>query len=283
MTNRRRAARVLTFSACVLLAAACTPVERLLWCDVFDSRYPAICEVVRSTSTTTTAPASTTTAPPVASGGGGGATAAPAPTTTAVPAPETVDRFEIIAIGDSQTSDDRPFRPAWPNLLEGIGGDELAVENAAIGGTLLAAATTPHNTASMQETLDTALSRNPDVVVIIGGTNDMRWGVVTVQQFTDAVADMANRVRASGARLVISTIPPLGRQSEHLHRSPDREAVNEWMRATFDEATLIDLDAHLAVDGLLPDDQQTVEQDGVHIGSAAEAWIASQVWHLLGH
>lgn len=49
------------------------------------------------------------------------------------------------------------------------------------------------------------LSKNPAVVVILGGTNDLR---LEPSPSIDAIAAMAESAAASGARVVICTLPP---------------------------------------------------------------------------
>lgn len=233
---------------------SCTPDEIDLYCHI----ETQVCSDLGVT--TSSAPTTTTTQHRRSSGGGGSSR-----TTT----------LDVLAVGDSQTAATRPNR--WPSVLDELTRHDIV--NEGVGGTALAAATQPDDRESIQEHLTELLERRrPDVVVVLGGSNDFTWGQVTLSDFQAAVLDMAAGSRRAGARFIISTIPPIGdREPEWQDRQPERDAVNKWLRATYTTRSLIDLDARVNVDGRLPDDQQTSELDGLHVGEAAERWFAEQV------
>lgn len=125
-----------------------------------------------------------------ACGGGSTETAAPAPP----PATAPVLNGPVVFVGDSLTEfwETGPFTVPDPKLSQLVPGEI----NAGASG---------DRTDQMLARFSTVLEKHPSVVVILGGTNDIRQVEFPT---TDNIAAMADRAAASGARVILCTLPP---------------------------------------------------------------------------
>lgn len=135
----------------------------------------------------------------------GGGTEAPVPTPAPVaPAPQKLET--VVFVGDSIT--------AYWKLPDGI-------LNAGVGG---------NTSADMLARFDTdVMSKKPTVVVILAGTNDIRHVVAPT---TQNIGTMADRAAASGARVILGTIPPINdwAQGMPVTAVEGNQAVLDWNR-----------------------------------------------------
>lgn len=84
----------------------------------------------------------------------------------------------------------------------------------------------------MVEQFDKAvLAKNPSVVIIAYGINDVATGAFTAEQIVDGIANLAWRARAAGAEVHVQTLIPVGARMWNLE--PARRAVNDLIRARF--------------------------------------------------
>lgn len=97
------------------------------------------------------------------------------------------------------------------------------------------------------------LSNHPDVVIILGGTNDLRADPLAG---TDSIAAMADKAAASGARVIIGTIPPgaLWTSSVVLTQADTDTEIRRFngqlrLLANAYEYTLVDYYAALSLNG----------------------------------
>lgn len=186
----------------------------------------------------------------------------------------------VVALGDSMTAGLGIPDPLarWPELATTLSRGRLAVINDGISGDMLASAAREQPFGpSMQARLPKVLALHPWAIVLLGGANDIDWGGVSAGQEEAAIASIAQRVEAHHIELVVSTIPPVGlaAPASYRARTPVRDAVNTWIRDHFHGDHLIDYYAHLAVDGLLPPNEQA-RGDGVHPSVAEDRWFATQ-------
>lgn len=68
----------------------------------------------------------------------------------------------------------------------------------------------------------------PKVVVMMGGTNDLRWSVQEVETVKDNLSSMSEIARANGIRVVLGSLPPPAQASdEALIRATQK--LNTWV------------------------------------------------------
>ena len=125
-------------------------------------------------------------------------TPAPTPKPKATVRPYTGKRYTFVALGDSLTA--WPSY-AWPERLDASDVRMTLVNNAGIPGNV---------TAQMVSRLNRdVFAYNPDVVIIMGGTNDLSRGYSTAQ----TIANLRAIIVACQKRKIIvfiATIPPMG-------------------------------------------------------------------------
>lgn len=211
------------------------------------------------TATATTAAAvnvsATATAPPTAA-------LTPAPTATAE-AP-----LRLVVLGDSITA-----WGSWPAAVDAASPHLVLVHNAGVAG---------NTTAQMLVRLDRdVLAYQPDVVVLMGGTNDrcLRSQPATVTQAAANLRAIIERLHAAGVVVVLMTIPPcLGL----AHILPMNAAIRRL--AAVEGTPLVDIYAALVGkgDAYVPAYQCG---DGIHPSAAGYARMAqailavtSQLW-----
>lgn len=120
------------------------------------------------------------------------------------------------------------------------------------------------------------IALNPDVVVILAGTNDIagNTGPMTLESIEDNLASIAELARAHGIRVVLSSLLPVSDyektadgqvRNQTTRRPPEQiKALNEWMKkyAADNKMTYLDYYSAMVDDkGFLKDE---LSNDGLH-------------------
>lgn len=114
-----------------------------------------------------------------------------------IPAPQPQQTSNVVLMGDSITQFWTQGIPGYPAAEPTIQEHVPGAINVGISG---------QTSDQMLARFDAdVLSRRPDVVVILAGTNDVH---LEVGATVDSIATMAERAAASGARVVLGTVPP---------------------------------------------------------------------------
>lgn len=166
-------------------------------------------------------------------------------------------RPRVVFIGDSITEN-------WSGLEERGGGRARWV-NRGISGS---------NTSQMLLRFeDDAVALSPRTVVVMGGTNDLRAYVGTPAAVVEGafarvrrnVTAMADIAAGRGFHVILSAVPPVGRDLDRIARDPAGVArINAWLRGFARERKLgfVDYGAVLAdADGYM---KASLSADGIH-------------------
>lgn len=145
----------------------------------------------------------------------GGSTVAPAPTAQTAPSP-TAPQGPIAFVGDSITQfwDWGGFDTPEPALSVLVPGED----NDGIAG---------NRTSDMLSRFTAVLAQHPGIVVILGGTNDIRQIEVPT---IDNISAMAEQAAVTGAVVVICSVPPA---SVSLYPTSMDQPTNDVHIATF--------------------------------------------------
>lgn len=123
----------------------------------------------------------------------------------------------------------------------GTGGNYSKVANAGVGG---------NTTAGMLARITAdVLDYSPQVVTVLGGTNDTGQGISTAT-ITANLSDIYDDLEAAGAAIVACTIPP--RTGLDSGEDTVLLAVNDWIRANYtswSNAYLCDFNPAMTTDG----------------------------------
>ena len=188
------------------------------------------------------------------------------------PPRSTATKPKVICFGDSITN------RGYPKILEEL----VAVDaiNAGVGGNSTAKA--------LRRLKKDVLTREPDVVVVQFGTNDLRadadHAYVPVAQFRANLESIVDQCRTHNATIVLCTLPPIDHDAFFTrherepfdalgglgtlitnYRDAARQVANDR------QATLVDLNS------LLAKEPSWMSQDGVHPSAAGNAIIAKHV------
>lgn len=160
---------------------------------------------------------------------------------------------------------------AWPNLLAADDGDFTLAHNAAVPGN-----TTEQMLARFRRDV---LAYHPDVLFLMGGTNDVCTHVAagtTVRNIRAIVA----LAEANGIEVVLLTIPPINRiPTARLKRlrSINRSLID---LGKAEGITVVDVYAALALsNGRLP--RAYIAADGLHLSERGEEVVAATVYARL--
>jgi lysophospholipase L1-like esterase len=169
---------------------------------------------------------------------------------------------DIVMFGDSLTQ-----TPQWGELL-----DDESVANRGLGGDTLA---------GMRSRVDRVLALQPEVVFVLGGSNDTSARRDLADMRADAQA-IVDGLTVSGTTVVLQTVPPQARTR------PRAEAVNADIRdlnralaeiaAGADDVVLLDLWSLLEDDGFLA---ATYSLDGLHLTADGYAIWTREVRRVL--
>jgi lysophospholipase L1-like esterase len=116
-----------------------------------------------------------------------------------------------------------------------------------------------------------------DIVIILGGTNDIGWGIDPHQIF-DNLRRLWVTVIASGAKVIACSVPPIG--SIYLPVQQAQEVLNKKIleeKSNNDKIFRIDLFSALAEEGLLKPDYDA--GDGVHFSIEGYKRMGEFIWN----
>ena len=166
-------------------------------------------------------------------------------------------RPRVVLMGDSITDH-------W-DTAQGLASPAVNIVNRGIGG---------QNTSQMLLRFeDDVVALKPAVVVILGGTNDLRAyvgdpasvGPSALQRIARNVTAMSDIAKARDIKVILATLPPVGADREKVSRDAEAIlAVNAWIKAFAAERGYPVADYHAAlVDpaGVLP---PGLSADGIH-------------------
>jgi len=186
-----------------------------------------------------------------------------------------------VALGDSFTEgvgDPDPTRPnglrGWADrVAEALAAREpdFAYANLAIRGRKLPAI--------IEEQIDPALALAPDLVTIHGGGNDVLRPKVDIDALAGLYGDAIARLRASGATVLMFTLPDTVTNPAFKVVRGRIALFNEWVHEIADTqgALLIDMwrDHYY-------DPKQTLDDDRLHLNSSGHQDMAIRVLDALG-
>lgn len=181
------------------------------------------------------------------------ATATPRPLATPIPTPAPI--AGLVTLGDSITAG------AWPGDIVAADGKVILLHNAGVGG---------NTTAQMLARLSTdVLAQSPDVVTVMGGTNDVGQNVPQETTIANLRA-IVEAIKAANVKVVLLTIPP---RTDPSFAAPIR-SLNATIQALAgsEGVALADIYPALAqADGTYA---PGLTADGVHPSVAGNAAIA---------
>ena len=169
----------------------------------------------------------------------------------------TDKRPRVVLMGDSITDH-------W-DALEAEQHPELLIVNRGIGG---------QNTSQMLLRFeDDVVALKPAVVVILGGTNDLRAyvgdpasvGASALARISRNITAMSDIAKGRGFKVVLATLPPVGADREKVSRDAEAiKTVNVWIKTFAAERGYPVADYHAALvdaGGVLP---PALSPDGIH-------------------
>jgi lysophospholipase L1-like esterase len=119
----------------------------------------------------------------------------------------------IVCVGDSITEGFADPNN-WPHWLKARLGVAWQVVNQGVGG---------DKTADMLARIDQALALNPHFVIILGGTNDLANGDVSLETMQANICEMCTKIEYHDAVPIVCTVPP---NSFFLEQ---RDLLNAWI------------------------------------------------------
>lgn len=177
---------------------------------------------------------------------------------------------KLIAFGDSLT---RGYQPSpifnetpYINYLKPLLGENWILENKGINGEL---------TDQMLERFQRdVISRKPDVVVILGGTNDIGWGIDT-KIIIENLKTMMQKALDAGITPVACAIPSL---MGYKRLIPPRQEVNAEIARFAKEKNLrfVDLFAAIAEKNLFL--KKKYSSDGLHLNTDGYKLMAQIIY-----
>jgi lysophospholipase L1-like esterase len=210
-------------------------------------------------------------------------TVTPGPTNTPTPTPLAGGTLRILPLGDSITEGQNGgYRDVLYDRLTAAGYtvDYVGPRYDQYSGAPDKdhAGTPGHNTGNILGVVDGHLATyDPDVVLLMIGTNDLAWWAAEASAPADAAArvgQILDRIAASGARVILATTPPIqdasvppdGRSRAQLLR--DYNAALRTLAAARGVA-LVDIEATLTLSDLY---------DGTHPSEAAHDAKIAPLW-----
>ena len=179
-------------------------------------------------------------------------------------------RLTAVGLGDSITE-----LQTWFSTANAATGHNYKYTNAGIGG---------QTTAQMLPRLSSdVLDRNPDLCVVLGGTNDLGQGVPSATTIAN-LGSMVSDITAGGARVILGTVPPRLNTANAPLTSAQVDyywTVNAWIRGQSSSSVMIaDWSMQLSTgDGITPNLGYFI--DNVHPNPAGQAIMADVLAPLL--
>lgn len=166
-------------------------------------------------------------------------------------------RPRVVLMGDSITDH-------W-DALEAEPHKDLLIVNRGIGG---------QNTSQMLLRFeDDVAALKPAVVVILGGTNDLRAyvgdpasvGASALARISRNITAMSDIAKGRGFKVVLATLPPVGSDREKVSRDAEAiKAVNAWIKAFAAERGYPLADYHAALVDAAGVLAPALSPDGIH-------------------
>jgi lysophospholipase L1-like esterase len=190
----------------------------------------------------------------------------PAPTPTKPPAPAKtpapVKVYTFVAIGDSLTA--WPTESPWPDRLDKGDANLQILNNAGVPG---------DTTADMRGRFDRdVLAYKPNVVFILGGTNDLGHKVSQATTIANLKA-MVVAAKAKGIRVFLMTIPP----DSFTSMAPYIDSLNAAIVRLGNANAVVVIDIHSPLstsDGVYV---RKFTSDGLHFSVLGSATVATAV------
>jgi lysophospholipase L1-like esterase len=187
-----------------------------------------------------------------------GPTNPPAPAKT--PAPIKVSTF--VAMGDSLTA--WPSDNPWPARLDKGDANLRILNNAGVPG---------DTTADMRGRFDRdVLAYKPNVVFIMGGTNDLGHNVSRATTIANLKA-MVLAAKAKGIRVFLMTIPP----DSYTGMAPDIDSLNTAIVRLGNATSVVVIDIHSPLSTPTGVYVRKFTSDGLHFSTLGAATVASAV------
>ncbi len=195
----------------------------------------------------------------------------PVPVPTKRPAPAKV--YTFVTMGDSLTSGYRDPGPAWPVRLDTMDANLKLLNNAGVPG---------DTTADMRARFDReVLAYKPNVVFILGGTNDLGYKVSQATTIANLRA-MVVAAKAKGIRVFLMTIPP----DSYTGMSPQIDSLNAAITRLANAYSVVVVDIHAPLSTSTGVYVRKYTSDGLHFSSLGAATVASATYsrvHRLGY
>jgi len=193
-----------------------------------------------------------------------GPTPVPTPTPTKAPKPTPRKVYTFVALGDSLTSGYGDPGPSWPSRLDSQDPYLRLLHNAGVPGDL---------TADMRNRLNSdVLAYKPDVLFVMGGTNDIGRYVSPATTIANLRAIIV-AAKAKGITVVMMTIPP----DSYPSWAGQINSLNSQIVHLANSYVLAVVDVHAALstsDGVYVG-KYTV--DGVHFSALGAQTVANTV------
>ena len=201
-------------------------------------------------------------------------TSDPTPTPTPTSAPvKTPTVYTFVALGDSLTSGYNNPGPAWPPRLDSLDVNLRLVNNAGKPG---------DTTAGMLSRLNSYVySYSPNVLFVLGGTNDIGTGVDEATTISNLRAIVVS-AKARGIKVFLLTVPPNSSSTSGARIDSLNAAIQHL--ANVYQIILIDIHTPLSgSDGLI---QSRYTVDGLHFNNLGAQLVANTIYnriHRLGY
>lgn len=181
--------------------------------------------------------------------------------------------IKVACVGDSITQGTSLGRRTYPNQLQEMLGDKWLVRNFGVSGrTLLKNGDFPY---WKEKAYQEALRFEPDVVIIMLGTNDTKpQNFAHEQEFSGDYTALVNSFRAlaSKPRVYVCLPPPIPEPGNFKMTDKTLQAYIKKINALAKDMNLSVIDMHKALDGkpkLLPDRVHPNEEGAGELAAAA--------------
>ena len=189
----------------------------------------------------------------------------PAPTPTKPPAPKTpapVKVYTFVAMGDSLTA--WPSESSWPDRLDKGDANLRILNNAGVPG---------DTTADMRSRFDRdVLAYKPNVVFILGGTNDLGHKISQATTIANLKA-MLVAAKSKGIRVFLMTIPP----DSFTSMAPAIDSLNAAIVRLGNANSVVVIDIHSPLSTSTGVYVRSFTSDGLHFSVLGSATVATTV------